>query len=312
MNQMNTQALHPIFNNSEFFIPTPMMDDLATQVLRWIRNGDTGGLILGCNRVGKSRAIRYLMNMFTNRLGDQIPAVYISTPRRDTNTVAAVYKNLCFSLGLVTKSRPTADEMSNLVYHRLADRAYKSSSKQLILFVDEFQRLSLFQLEVFAEIYDRLNMVGVNICIIFVGNKQAAEDLIENSKRAPNELVRGRFFIQKANYYGIRNKGELKGCLKQYDLQTFPDVDGQSYTRTFVNNEGFQLSNTSSIFWDVYNRQYREQLNLNSWPMQYFTSAVRIFLVDYATRYGVEDDVLPELVERSIEASGLVKGLIAQ
>jgi len=311
LNHSASITAHPIFNNSEFFIETPMIGKLTTQIERWIWNGDTGGLVLGDNRIGKSRAIRYVMQGIKNRLGESIPAIYISTPRRDTNTMAAVFKNLCFSLALECKSRPSADDMANLVYHRLADIAHKTSTRQVAMFVDEFQRLSCLQLEVFAEIYDQLSLVGVNICIIFVGNKQSAETLIENSLRTSNELVRGRFFIQKLHYHGIRLKDELRSCLGQYDHLKYPVENGDSYTGAFIKEPKFLLSNTTDVFWDIYIKQFKSPLGLSSWPMQYFTSAVRILLVDYAPRYGTKADVLPALVERSMEASGLVKGLVA-
>jgi len=311
LNHSASITAHPIFNNSEFFIETPMIEKLTTQIERWIWNGDTGGLVLGDNRIGKSRAIRHAMKKIKNRLGENVPSIYISTPRRDTNTMAAVYKNLCFSFGLELKSRPTADDMANLVFHRLVDIAHKTSTKQVLMFVDEFQRLSCLQLEVFAEIYDQLNLVGVNVCIIFVGNKQSAEILIKNSLQTSNELVRGRFFIQKLQYHGIRLKDELRACLSQYDQLMFPAENGESYTATFIKEPNFLLSNSTGIFWDIYSKQYRAPLGLSSWPMQYFTSAVRILLVDYAPRYGASADALPEMIDRSIEGSGLVKGLVS-
>jgi len=313
MNLQKNLNYHPIFNTSEFSIQTPMIDHLVETIHQWLWNGETGGLVLGDNRTGKTFAINNSIPRLVNRLNETIPARCISIRRRDQPTVASVFNNLCFALQLKPKPRATADEMSDLVYHHLYELAQENITKQVVLFVDEFQRLSLRQLEAFAEIYDRMSQARVNICIVFVGNRNSAENIVERAFEANHELIRGRFFIQIHEYYGIRNKQQLQMCLNQYDQLTYPVIDGTSYARYFIDDkeiESWTLESCVDEIWRVYVEKYRREFKTTSWPMQYFVSAMRILLVDYIPRYGFSPDVLPELIDRSIEGSGLINSLV--
>ena len=109
--------LHPIYNPSEFFINTPMMEELKQQLQSWLCNGISGGVVLGNNRIGKTSAMRHLSNQLVNRLSEKIPVHRMTISRRDVNTVASVFKNLCFSLNKTLKSRATSDDMANDLMH---------------------------------------------------------------------------------------------------------------------------------------------------------------------------------------------------
>ncbi|MBL1320728.1 MAG: hypothetical protein COA63_006655 [Methylophaga sp.] len=71
------------------------------------------------------------------------------------------------------------------------------------------------------------------------------------------------------------------------------------------------MSNLSHLVWDVYDREYRKTLKLDSWGMQYFTAMTKTLIIDYLPRYGVEnEDDVRSMISRSIDVSGLVPSLV--
>ncbi len=307
MNSANTTT-NPIYDPASFSIETPAITTLKNIILSWIYNGATGGFVLGPFRTGKTRAIEIITDLLVNRLGEKVHSHRITMPRRDRNTVATVFRELCKSLGIITKRSATSDEMSSLVLHRFSELAALNSTRQVVLFVDEMHRLTLPQIEVFAEVYDQLREAKFNICIVFVGNYEASLSLLGLIKKKRNELIRGRFFTNRHNFKGITSKKQLRKCLQQLDLTKMPD-GSMSLTQHFVSKNlgsDWQLSSIAAEIWNVFDDDFKRPLKLSSWPMQYFVSAIRILLSDYLPKYDGEDlDSLEEMIYQSIKASGV-------
>ena len=179
MSNDKPENVHPIFLPAEFYIDTPMAESLKDQITQWLWNGLSGGCVLGDYRIGKSSAIKSISRQLVNRLNEEIPCHHISVARRDNQTIAGVLKNICNSLNLKLKARSTADDMSNALAIHLSDVAFGNKLKQTVLFVDEFQKLEFKQIDVFAELYDLLNSIGVNLCVIFIGNSNQSDPLLK-------------------------------------------------------------------------------------------------------------------------------------
>ena len=71
-----------------------------------------------------------------------------------------------------------------------------NSTKQVVLIVDEMQRLHIRQLEAFAELHDGLTELNVNLSVFFIGNHSSAQSLLEIIMKPHNELIRGRFLYK--------------------------------------------------------------------------------------------------------------------
>jgi len=312
---MNDAHPETLFNPSKFFVETPMIERLIEHIHSWLWNGVTGGLIVGDNRVGKTRAIKRLSNALVNRSMETIPTHHLSISRRDQNTVASLYRNLCLSLDIIPTLRTTADQMANDLLHYFGEAAIQNSTKQFVLFIDEFQRLHPRQLEAFAELYDKLAEIEVNLCVIFVGNRISSKQLLERVADPANELVRGRFFTRSYHYTGISNHSELKRVLQAFDKKSTADNLNVSITKYFVGDRcpcGWKLSSLSDEIWAIFSEEYKQSLSIQSWGMQYAISAIKALIVDYIPKYGIEDqDDIREMIRESIEVSGLVPDLVS-
>src|SRR5690606_35619134 len=134
----------------------------------------------------------------------------------------------------------------------LVELADKSKSDILLLFVDEMQRLSLKQLNIFAELYDRLLVQRIHLMTVFIGNHPQCMELIELTKLDTSAHIRGRFFTQYYRFKGLASRKELEICLAQYDSLKYPD-DGPTYTEYFLPDayqKGFRFISLSSGLWN--------------------------------------------------------------
>lgn len=300
--------LHPLLDPAHLRIKTPMVEQLGSQVSRWLWAGLPGGYLVGDPRIGKTTATELLKNQFKTRSGETIPAHTLTISKRDKRTIASIYRNLCLAVGDTPSLRATADDMAAHVVYFLTDKAIANRSRNVILFVDEFQRLEVFQLAVFSELYDKCSALGVSLSVIFVGNLSESAHLIKAIQEPENQHIRGRFFNHCAEYSGIRTRGQLNKCLAQFEAQIGPGLDqvdlvvNKNVSGPFSAN--WSLLDISDCIWDVYQKNFQKPLGLKSWGMQYFIYAMCIFCLDYLPLYGVDSDI-KSMIYESIEASGI-------
>lgn len=294
-----------LFNPSAFFIKTPVLKKLENQLHHWLRAGMTGGLILGEYRIGKTRAIEYVSNRLVTRNGEKIPVRRMTINQRDVSSVASIFRNLCFALDLPVKPRSKADDMANDLTHYLGELALHNSSQQVVLMVDEMQRLKVNQLNAFAELHDNLAEFKVNLCIFFVGNLDSCYPLLETIMDERYELIRGRFFTHTFDFYGLQRKADVNYCLKEFD---------KHYTAFYLPKDyknGWRLTHICPTIWEIFENNYKRPLKLDSWALQYFIAAIRILLVDYLPRFDIHNqESVVEMIVASIDASGLTPNLM--
>tara|TARA_R100001143_G_C3360987_1_gene135651 strand:+ start:22494 stop:22898 length:405 start_codon:yes stop_codon:yes gene_type:complete len=121
--------------------------------------GATGGLVFGEARLGKTQALQQIKTSLNTRNGVCVPSLYFSVAQRDNNSISSIYRLLCNSINLTHTQKDRADYLADAVVYYLIDSADKASCKSLVLYVDEMQRLNVRQLNIFAELYDRLKLV---------------------------------------------------------------------------------------------------------------------------------------------------------
>ena len=302
--------LHSIFIPGKFIIKTPMMEALLNKILGWQANNVSGGVVLGEARIGKSAAMDYLIDNLKNRAGESIPGRKVSVAKRDRKTIASIFRNICLAVGKDPKRTATADQMANDLIHYFAELSLGNQTRQVVLMVDEMQRLSLHQFEAFAELYDGLTAVGTNLSVIFVGNESDSSPTIDSIGTSNYELIRGRFFTHQTKYFGITNKKEIEAILNEFDNWKVDGVDKPTTTEHFLPelyDTGWRYADLSKQIWSIYKDEYMKKHGFNSWPLQYFMRSAKILLTDYLPVYGVDSKKsLEKMIIKSILASQIV------
>jgi Cdc6-like AAA superfamily ATPase len=230
---MSKVKLHPVFIPGKFIVKTPMMEGLLNQIFGWISNGYTGGIVLGETRIGKSVAIEHIKSNLTNRAKEPIPVVNMTVSKRDVKTITSIFRNICYAIGKPIKSRSNSDTLANEIIHYLGELSLTNQTRQVVLIVDEMQRLSLHQFEAFAELYDKLSTIGANLMVVFVGNKSDSSPTIKSIKSEKYALISGRFFNHRTKYDGIRNVKEVRQILMQFDSHIFEENGDKTATEFF-------------------------------------------------------------------------------
>ena len=303
---------HPLFNPIALHLDTLVMKNTLSDVTRWLWNGSTGALLTGESRAGKTRLIRAISQALETRDKRHIPAHYFSTPRRDVKNITGLFRELCFSAGLLVQSREQASHLANRFLHYMLDSAIEHQCNTYVLFVDEMHRLSLPQFDAFAELHDNLQEYGIQLVVIFIGNDPEYIKLINSMKNNNMEHILGRFFFESAILKGITSRKEVAYCLKQYDELRYPE-DGESYTGYMLPEDvakGWKLESISADLWECF-YDFKHEHGLTSWKMKYFTKTVNTLLVDYLPRFGVEN-IDYEMIKKCIELSGLKASLVEQ
>lgn len=305
--------LHPMFNAALFHVPTRMIDELVTVISQWLWCGATGGYILGESRIGKSRAATALKQTIFTRSGELVPVYCLTISKRDVKTITSIFKNTSRAVGQRPSKRDHTDDLSETLVHALAEASLQNNLRQVILVVDEMQRLTLEQISAFEEMYDELVRMYVNLLTIFIGNDTESDDLLAAITLPSNAHIRGRFFQQSYRFTGIRNIQDVEHCLNAYDSLRFP-ADGPTYTEYFLPDAyaaNWRLKSLAKLLWDIYEQGYQKPLGLRSWGMQYFVATVNTLLIDYLPNEGVlSTEALAEMVQHCVAVSGLVPGQV--
>lgn len=301
---------HPVFQPQELKLKTLAMKKISEEIHRWLWTGATGGLITGASRVGKTTALLALTSELRTRGKTPIPVYYISIPQRDQRTILSVFRQLCWSVDLRVTQRDRADHLSDRYVHYIADRAVEKDSRTAVLIVDEMQHLYPTQFNPFAELYDKLLLLGITLMVIFVGNDQECCKLIEQIQKPQYAHIHGRFFTQGISFLGLTSKNQVQRCLRQYDKLRYP-INGPTYTGYFLAEavgKGWGFESLAEDTWQIF-RSYQKTYHIESWGMQYFTATVNTLLTDFLPRYGVEH-FEEDMVHECIRISGLIPSLI--
>lgn len=295
---------------STFFIETPMVDALHTILTQWLWCGSTGALVDGEAREGKTKAICSLKAHLPSRSGQQIPVHTFIYADRDKNTQRDVWVMLAENLHIKVRPRAPSNELAGPIKTCLAESALINDTRQLLIVVDESQFLNISQLNVFAEIFNDLEQVGVNCCIVFVVNKDKFKPLAKKLLLDSNKYLRDRFFNTIYHFHGLRSEKEVRACLAQYDRDT--DSDGNAIipiTQAYFEkgyNDGWRMVNAANLMWTVFCADYKKRLQLNAWGMHYFIRAVNVLLMDYLPLHDYHDkNQLEGMIVQSIKATNI-------
>lgn len=303
-----------IFDPINFRIDTPPIKALKKEIIKLVWTNALGAAVIGFSQAGKSTAITQMDGHIKDRNGKITPIEVYAVHRRDRNTILALYYNICNYLKLPVANSRDVERMSGQILSYFAEVAWNNKTNKVILFVDEAQRLKINQLDVFAELQDKLKiMFGVLLIIVFVGNKEQLSTLLNKISKGENQHLEGRYFLRSIEFHGLKSAREVAACLKQYDNSRDPKT-GLRFTECFIEeefNKGFRLEDISPIMWSVF-REYKKQYGLKSWGMGNFICSVNLLLTDYLPQFLHDDSEIQirQMAIKSILACKLGSDLV--
>ncbi len=131
---------------------------------------------------------------------------------------------------LYDKGKATAKR--NRLINFLLDQGNQTIRNQIVLFVDDVQRLDTSHYDWLMDIYNELESYGVTLTTILVGQSELSHR--RNLYLTTEKQIVGRFMIHERRFYGIRSQEDLTYLLSSYDEVTeYPIGSNWSYTRFF-------------------------------------------------------------------------------
>ncbi|MDG4656411.1 ATP-binding protein [Ectobacillus antri] len=271
---------HPI-DTGYYLISTNEIARMYKEVVTWIQRRTPGAMIVGNPRLGKTRAIKYLVNSLpsVDIVGLDTPIYTIKCSKFKNPNESDFFECLLKDVKHHTPLAGRAISKRRRLYNFLIEKGLGSSRSRVIMFLDDAQRLHELHYEWLMDIYNELESEGILLTVILVGQRELFDQrtafLLSNKKQ-----IIGRFMVDDYKFKGIGSIDDIRLCLKNYDEDAiYPLGTNWTFTRYFFPvqyKQGFRLSNFSDILLEVFQEVATETGSKGKIeiPMFYFSSTI--------------------------------------
>lgn len=300
---------HPIYD-SDYSINTNQINELYSNIIKWIDNQVPGGIIYGAARLGKSKAIECIETMLKNDYGEALPIFRMNMTSHILND-KNFYEQFLNDVGHELK-KGTAFEKKERLINLFIFSAMEANSKKIILFIDEANYLEEKEYAWLMDIYNRLMLNHISLTTILVGTNEILNKKKGFIRNNQQQLI-GRFMVFEYHFHGVKNPMDLQICMASYDyMLKYPYNSDWTYTKFFFPDAfelGYKLSSDAEILYNCFDKISRE-VNCDSKleiPMQYIISSINICLKTYgADGVGLDRPTAKEW-RNSVEDSGFLQ-----
>ncbi|MDR6412870.1 ATP-binding protein [Paraburkholderia terricola] len=293
----------------KYRIPTPSIAAFYALLLRCLTLR-TGAIVYARSRTGKTYAILFLESL----LGAQRPSLPILRMRCQHKRLPT---ETAFFSALLTMARHKASsgrdptQLRQRLVQRLLEIADQARSNVILAFLDEAQHLTYSEFEWLRDIHDELELEGVCIVTMFVG-QPSLRSRKSIFQRDGEEQIVARFMTEELPFHGVRSAHECSVCLQGYDQGEYLENSGWNHTRFFfpqAHGAGMRLAAEGGALWEAFDDAHKRaqlvgELEL---PMEFFTHAVQHILQHYAQHDSTHFTLSKAIWDESVEVSGYVR-----
>jgi hypothetical protein len=272
---------HPLICDTAI-LPTKALEDFINTVRLWLDNLLPGSIVYGLSRVGKTQAIRYLIDNVERLLGSPIPITLMSCWEYtyQGTTENRFFSEMLHMLGYELANSGTAAVKRRRTIDFMVERAHQVQEHRYLLLVDEAQWLSEAHYRFLMDMHNQLKMSDVRLVVILVGEPELVE-IRESLKSAKKRHLLGRFMTDVHRFCGLSGHLDLRRMLQALDVGSeYPIGSGISFTKFFLPkayNAGWRFAPQAERIWDALGRICRkEHIPLpKELPIQPFTACIR-------------------------------------
>jgi hypothetical protein len=306
---------HPV-ETGDYIIDTLAINEIAESILSWIHLRMPGAIVYGAPRLGKSRAIKYIRNVFQFKYPNQWLNLSILTRRRKTPNEDSFFEYFLKDVGHDHYAGGKASAKRNRLINFLLDKGDQTVRNQIVLFVDDAQRLTSLEYEWLMDVYNELESFGITLTTILFGQKELAQK--RNSYIVSDKQIVGRFMIHEKRFYGLRNQAELAYLLSSYDSITeYPIGSNWSYSHFFFPEgfkKGYRLENETNTIWNSI-IEIRAEFGVNKkieLPMHYLIAIINYVLLKYGSNDQAVEWPTKAIWKEAVFASGFLQAEVLQ
>lgn len=287
---MNTSNTHPLRKDHAVLV-TRALEEFVNVINEWMENLIPGGMIWGYQRVGKTRAVRYIMKNCVKLFGRPIPMTLLSTwdPTFSALTENRFFGEVLRALGHAIPDSGTAALKRQRIISTIAENCDEHNEHRFLLFVDEAQWLHISQLNYLMDLHNQLAIQDIRLITILLGQPELMDR--KNSIRTKKlRHLLGRFMTLTHRFEGITGRSDFRVLLNSLDLLSeYPEGSNRSATESFLPlayAQGWRLESHTDQIWDVFEDACREH-NVSfckEWPMQGLIALLRYLLISLSER----------------------------
>jgi len=304
---------HPIARD-QAILPTIPMEEFVNVVIDWLDSRLTGGIVWGNQRMGKTQAIRYMLDHGASVLGSPIPIGLFSVwdPTYSSLTENRFFGSLLGALNYASPLTGTTMVKRQRVIDLISERVKSAKEYRFLLFIDEAQWLDKVQLRYLMDLHNQLKIIDIRLICVLVGQPELMEIRGELRKKKQAHLL-GRFMSASHQFKGVSTEKEFKRIAFAFDEQSeYPTGSGISYTQAYVPlayKNGWRLEQQIPMIWKLLdNCLESERLpSCSEFPMQ----ALMALLVWLLSQLSLEDtddlELTADLIQDGIYRRALVQ-----
>lgn len=302
------KGTYPI-DTGRYLIGTNEIDRLYKKVVQCLNNRAPGAIIFGRPRLGKTRALEYLMHILPEEF-DGIPIYFLFCREYKNPNENIFFQDILIDIHHGIPFSGKADKKRQRLIWFLIEQAHKSSQNRIVFFFDDAQRLHEIQYGWLMDIYNELDRAGISLTVFLIGQEELLSQRSVFVEEGKHQII-GRFMVQQQQFNGVKTKIDLKEVLIGYDNYSYPPESGWTMTKYYFPNvfeQGFRLENHSEMLFDVFLQLRKEAgiLGKMEIPMQYVTLTIEYILRQFGID-GADLDILNrEHFEEAVENSGYI------
>ncbi|WCN36213.1 ATP-binding protein [Aneurinibacillus uraniidurans] len=301
---------HPI-ETGRYLIATNEIERMYQIISQWIENRSPGGIIHGPPRIGKTRAINYLMHILPTEFGIKMPIFNICCRSYRLPNESVFFEDLLRGVGHGIIHTGKASIKRERLFKFLLQKGITSEQNRIIFFMDDAQNLTETHYNWLMDLYNELDDAGISLTVMLVGQEELLHRRLAFSQAKKAQII-GRFMIHEHKFEGVKTLKDLKVCLACYDTESeYPENSNWSFTRFFFPDQfvqGARLEQCAEDLYEVVWRLRKENGLKGSIeiPMQYVTSTIQYALRHFGVN-GLHVEWLTQANwKEAIEQSGYI------
>lgn len=294
---------HPLLSR-EYQLNTPTMMYVIENVCFKVLMRKTGVVFTGEPRIGKTRCCEALVAEIPKKFKKIYVFMLIATNRSLNIQYSSVVHQLLELESIKPNSRVTFIERQSMLVDRLKIRAAEHGANQIVMIIDELQRLSARDFDQLADIYNRLRQHKITLTVISFAMPAVEKTISDYLQNDGGRHMVGRFFTDIKPLHGVTNKKDLHTILNLYDTcgSTRSKISFTEEVLPRAYSNGFRMHALADQLWVAMSKVVSGKY-INNLPMEHVTqSAAYIYLIcshEDRESLSVPDDLVEEAVKES-------------
>lgn len=295
---------HALFSG-DFRLKTPALLAVIQNVCFKVLMRKTGVVFIGEPRIGKTSCCEALVEEIPKRF----PKVYVfMIPAIGDNTNNERYSSIIHQMLDLEKIKPgsrvTFVQRQSLLVERLLIRAAQVNARQIVMLIDELQRLSAADFIQLADLYNKLRSQKVTLTIISFAMPSIDKAVVQFLKDKSRNII-GRLLSDIRSMYGVTSLTQLASILKLYDAPTVycdSEICCCSNILPKAYSSGFRMASLSENIWIEMSRVATGEY-VNNLPMEHVTQVVKYLFVILSQEDKCDLVVPPDLIVEAVYES---------